>query len=310
MSAPSPPPDNSFAVAQMQQDASDKAAVQAKQDAADAATKLAALRTSSATNATNSTNQYFQNLGLDPTKYSGDIDSQIQAMLSGIDPSDPNPGSTFQGADQTIYNNLTKQFQTKSQNDLNNIYTPSFQSTKLPFSMDQPYVASDIASQRSSADAIIQNMLKRGVLTSTGADAAEANLDSQQPAIQGQVQQLADDVISGGQQKLSDIAGQAKTDAGTLQLGQTFDPTTYTKQTDDAFNQFVNNLGTSIQAKIPGNLFQTNGLAAIGGAAQGAGNTAYDPNAAAGVGVPPPGKGGVDPNALDTNANSTKESIF
>lgn len=309
MSAPSPAPDNSLALEQMKefsaanQTATDKAA------ADKAAADLAALRTSSASSAKNSTNDYFQQLGLDPTKYSGDIDSQIQKILSGISPTDPNPGSSFNNADQNIYQNLTKNYQTREGSALDNVFSPDFQTKALPFAMDQPYVTSIVGDQRSQADNIIQNMLKRGVLTNTGVAGAEADLDRQAPGIKGQVQQLADSTIAGGQQKLQDIANQARTSAGTLKLGQSFDPSQYGSQENDAFTQFINGLSDSIKAKVPGNLFQTNGLAAIGGAAQGAGNTAYDPTAASGVGAPPPGS---VPNTDTTNtdANSNKESIF
>src|SRR3981189_2037086 len=140
MSAPSPPPDNSFAVAQMQQDAADRKNAQDKIDATKAASDLAALRTTSGANARNATSDYFQSVGLDPTKYGGDIDSQIQKIMSAIAPTDPNPGSSFAGADQNIYNNLTKNYQTKNQSGVDQLFSPDFQTKALPFTMDQPYV--------------------------------------------------------------------------------------------------------------------------------------------------------------------------
>lgn len=303
MSAPSPAPDNSLALEQMRENQAAQQKVTDKAAADKAASDLAALRTSSGAGAKSATEQYFQQLGLDPSKYGGDIDAQIQKIMGGISPTDPNPGSSFQNADQNIYNNLTKNYQTKEGGYIDQAYAPNFETSKLPFNLDQPYVASVVGDQRAQADNIIQNMLKRGVLTSTGVAGAESDLDRQAPAIKGQVQQLADSVISGGQSKLKGIADQARQSAGTLKLGQSFDPSTYTTQTDDAFNQFINGLSDSIKAKVPGNLFQTNGLAAIGGAAQGAGNTAYNPSVAAGIAPQ-------DNTNTNTNANSTKESIF
>lgn len=309
MSSSSPPPDNSLAIEQMQEAAAQRQQAQDKADADKAKADLAALRTTSGANATNSTNSYFQQLGLDPTQYSGDIQTQINDIMNGIAPTDPNPGSSFANAGQNIYNNLTKNYQTKEGSSVDQLFSPDFQTKQLPISLDQPYVSSIVGDQRAQADNIIQNMLKRGVLTSTGVAGAEADLDRQAPAIKGQVQQLADSVLAGGQQSLADIANNARQSAGTLKLGQSFDPSFYGGQANDAFTQFINGLSDSIKAKVPGNLFQTNGLAAIGGAAQGAGNTAYNPNAAAGIGVPPAGT--PDPNTgTSTGANSTKESIF
>lgn len=309
MSSPSPAPDNSYAVEQLREKQAADQRAQDKADADAAAAKLAALRSSTADAARNQTQDYLRQQGLDPTQYSGDIDSQINRILTTINPSDPNPGSSFLNADQTIYNNLTKNYQSKNQTALNNVFSPNFETTKLPTTIDQPYVDNIYADQRSQADNIIQNMLKRGVLTSTGVVGAEGDLDRQAPGVKTQLQQLADSVIAGGQSKLKDIANTAQTTAGTLKLGQQFDPTSYSKQTDDAFNNFIANLSTSIKAKVPGNLFQTNGLAAIGGAAQGAGNTAYDPTAAAGSIAGTTGKNANDPTNTSTTPTS-KESIF
>lgn len=309
MSAPSPAPDNSLAVEQMREQQAAQQKIQDTSDANAAAAKLSGLRTSSAANANNQTQDFFKQQGLDPSQYSGDINSQIQRILTGINPADTNPGSSFLNSDQTIYNNLTKNYQNKSQAAVDQLYSPNFETTKLPTSIDQPYVDNIYADQRGQADNIIQNMLKRGVLTNAGAAGASSDLDRQAPGVKTQLQQLADSVIAGGQSKLKGIANTAQTSAGTLKLGQQFDPSSYSKQTDDAFNNFIGNLSNSIKAKVPGNLFQTNGLAAIGGASQGAGNTAYDPTAASGSIAATTGKVATDPTNTSTTP-SQKESIF
>jgi hypothetical protein len=302
MSAPDAPSDNSLAVAQFQAQEAERARQQEKADADAAAQKLADLRNTSKNNALTSTQQYFQNLGLDPSGYQSDIDAQINQILSGINPSDPNPGSYFSTAPQDVYGNLTKQYQTKEGSAIDKLFAPNYASSRITSTMDDPVIADLINSQRSSADAIIQNMLKRGVITDTGRQAAEADLDNQLPGIRTKLNTIGDQVISGGQQKLNDIINQGRTTAGTLKLGQSFDPTTYSTNVDQAFNDFVASLGDQIKSNVSGNLFQTGGLSSVAGAAQGAGNTAYNPKAAAGV---------IDDNTDDnTNTNTQKESIF
>lgn len=304
MSAPDAPVDNSLAVAQFNAQQAEKQRAQDKADADAAAQKLADLRTTSSNNARSATNDYFQNLGLDPTAYSGDIDSRINQILNGIGTSDPNPGSYFSTAPQDIYDALTKNYQTKETSALDKIFDPNFATTKISSTMDDPYLTSILGDQRSSADAIIQNMLKRGVITDTGAAAAENDLNNQASGVKTKLQTIGDQVLAGGQQKLNDIINNARTTAGTLKLGQGFDPSTYSSNVDQAFNDFVSSLGDQIKSNVTGNLFQTNGLSSIAGAAQGAGNTAYNPKAAAGV---------IQDDTTNTNNTTTdpnKESIF
>jgi len=54
------------------------------------------------------------------------------------------------------------------------------------------------------------------------------------------------------------------------------------------YNDFIGRSAIRSRPSWTANLFDTTGLAAFGGAAQGAQNLAYDPNAAAGI---------IDPNA-------------
>lgn len=302
MSAPDAPQDNSLAVAQFNAQQAEEARRREKADADAAAQKLADLRASSSAGARDATSKYFMNLGLDPTNYATDIDAQINAILRGINPSDQNPGTYFSTAPQDIYGDLTKQAQTRAGSTIDKTFTPNYSMSRIASTTDDPYLAEILGEQRSAADQIIQNMLKRGVITDTGAAAAGADLERQAAGARTKLNTIGDQVLSGGRQKIDDIINQARTTAGTLKLGQSFDPSTYTTNVDQAFNDFIGSLGDTLRSNVQGNLFQTNGLASLAGAAQGAGNTKYDPKAAAGV---------LDDEEDDSSTPTpTKESIF
>lgn len=283
MSAPDAPEDNSYAVAQLEAENARKANEQAKLDAEAKKSELAGLRTSSADAARNRTQQYLSSLGLDPSGYSSDIDSEINNILSGISPGDETPGAAFRNAPQDIYGNLNRTFQQRNQNAVDRLFQPNFETGRVQATLDDDILNSILGEQRSSADAIIQNMLKRGVITGTGASGAQADLDRQASGVRTKLNTIGDTVLSGGQQKLRDVANKARTDAGTVKIGQAFDPASYTSDADRVFNDFVASLGDTIRSNVTGDLFKTGGLAAVAGASQGAGNTRYDPKAAAGI---------------------------
>jgi|SRR4051812_3552342 hypothetical protein len=302
MSAPSPPPDNSLAVEQSRQQAAKEA--QAAADAKELAHKqeLSGLRTSARGGATGSVDDYFSSRGIDPTKYGGQIESQLNNIMSGISPTDENPGSAFTGAGQSIYDTLQTGERTKANDALNRTFSPNYEMTRVPFTLDDPYLAGVEGEQYSNADKIIKNMLDRGVLTDSGYGSAQKDLENQRSGVKSRLNEIGTGLLSGEQQKLRDIAGTARQTAGSLQLGQDFDPSSYSSQADQSFNDFLNSLGDNIRAQVPGQLFNTAGLAAIGGAGQGAGNTAYNPQAASGI---------VDTkDDTDTSAGKNPNSIF
>lgn len=312
MSALAPPPDNSLAVEQSQEAAAAKAKSDADAKAATDAANLSALRTSSAGNANKATQDYFGEQGLDPTAYSGDINSHISQLLNGISPTDPNPGSSFATAPQDIFSGLTKSAQNKALQGVNSIFSPDYSTSKVQNSITDPYINDIAGSQRQSADDIINNMLKRGVITGSGKAAAEGELDRQAPSVIDQLKTIGQGTVSSEQSALDNIANKGRQTAQTLNLGQSFDPSTYETQADQQFNDFVNSLGNTIKGKVTGNLFNTTGLAAIAGAGQGAGNTNFDPTAAAGVIGANPDDGSTDattglPTAKQSN---TSQSVF
>ena len=303
MSAPSPPPDNSLAVEQMRQQAAKEA--QDRADAKEAAhkTELAGLRTSARNAATGQANQYFSSRGIDPNKYGGSIEQQLNDILSGISMTDENPGASFKGAGQTIYDTLQGSERAKAMDAMNRSFSPDYEMTRVPFTLDDPYLSGIENEQYADADSIIKNMLDRGVLTTAGYGAAQKDLENQRAGVRSRLNEVGTGLLTGEQQALRDIANRGRQAAGNLQLGADFDPSSYSTQADTSFNDFIGSLGDQIRAALPGKLFNTAGLASIGGAGQGAGNTAYNPQAAQGITE--------DPDASDSSKDTTNpNSIF
>jgi hypothetical protein len=304
MSGSSPPPDNSLAVEQSRQAAQKEA--QAAQDAKDAAHKaeLGTLRGTARTGASGAVNDFFNSQGVDPSKYAGSIESQLNNILNGISPTDENPGAAFSGAPQSVYDNLQTAGRTKATQGVNQFLPAGYEMTRVQSTLDDPYLAGVEGEQYSDADKIIKNMLDRGVLTQSGYGSAQKDLETQRAGVRSRLNEIGTGLLTKEQQALRDIGNSARTTAGSLQLGADFDPNTYSHQADQSFNDFINSLGDSIRAQVPGQLFNTAGLAAIGGAGQGAGNTAYNPSAASGITT--------DDSADDPNKDksSNPNSIF
>jgi hypothetical protein len=169
--------------------------------------------------------------------------------------------------------------------------------------LDDPYLAGVEGEQYADADKIIKNMLDRGVLTSGGYTAAQGDLEKQRAGVKSRLNEIGTGLLTGEQQDLRDISNRARQTASSLQLGSSFDPYSYQAQADTDFNDFISTLGDSIRAQVPGQLFNTAGLAAIGGAGQGLGNTAFNPGAATGTDT-------TDDTDDDKNKSTNANSIF
>lgn len=300
-----PPPDNSLQIEAMREQQQREA--QAAQDAKDAARKaeLAQLRSGAGEAARGTASRYFTEQGLDPNNYASDINDRINEILGSIAPDDPNPGTYFKDIGQSVYDSEESQYRNKNERLLNKLFPTNFETSRISDDLDDPALASILGEQRSSADAIINNMLKRGVITDAGKSAAEADLDRQAFSVQDRLRELGATTLATGRQNLASVANRGKQAAATLSLGQDFDPYSYTSDVDKAFNDFIGNLSGTIRAKVPGQLFNTTSLAAIAGAGQGAQNTPFDPSALAGIISTQQAKKPTDPNALPD-----KENIF
>lgn len=283
MSSPSMPPDHSMEVAQMENQRADKAAADAKQAAIDKKAELLGLRTSAQGAGRQSASDYLTSQGVDASRHSTDIDSTINSILGGISPDDPNPGSFFTDVGKTVQNNIQGGQRAAAGRSLDALFAPDFETRRLPFTVDDPYLTSVEAEQRGSADDIIRRMLDRGVITPTGFSAAEADLDRQGAGVKSRLNEIGTNLIGGGQQSLRDVANRGRQSASNLNVDQPFNAGDFGTEVDRLTSEFLGSLGTNIRSRVTGNLFNTNGLGGIAGAAQGAQNTPFDPAALAGV---------------------------
>lgn len=302
------PPDNSVQVEQMQE-ASAQAA-QERQDKIDAQNKsdLAAARGQAIDSGTSSAKNYFTQQGLDPNDYATQIANEINSLSSGIAPNDPNPGSYFKDAGALAYDAAQTGQRTQYGKAIDKFAPSNFEYTRIPGTEDDPILAAILGEKRNSADAIVQNMLNRGVITQSGYNADEQALDKQSPTVQSQLNEIGSLALENGRSSLRDVANRGRSAASTYTLGTSFDPYSYSSQIDSAFSDFINSLGTNIRGKAAAPLFDTSGLAAIAGAGSGAQNTKFDPNALAGIIA-----GNTDQNTTDSsdpNRQVTGTSVF
>src|SRR5207342_285378 len=72
----------------------------------------------------------------------------------------------------------------------------------LPNSFADPFIESSAAASRSTADEFINNMLKRGTTTATGADAARESLTAQDPGVRSQIQAISNSLLDQERAKL------------------------------------------------------------------------------------------------------------
>lgn len=283
MSAPSPPPDRSVELRQLELQAEERARLRAEAAAEERRRELAALRGSAFEGGRGSAQNYFTLQGLDPNEYASTIENEITRILNSIAPDDPNPGAYFSNVGPQVYDLAETAERGRYGRELDRIFEPNFASQRIPFTLDDPILASIEAEQFQSADDIIKNMLNRGVITNTGYQTARGDLEKQRPGVQARLTEVGTGQLGTGQQRLREVANEGRSTASQLRLGTPFDPYSYSSQADQVFTDFLNNLGANIRAALPGNLFSTSGLATVAGQGQGAQNTVFDPKATAGI---------------------------
>lgn len=195
---------------------------------------------------------------------------QFEALMATLRPPEPTIDPRIQQRED---------LRTGANQQVNATFAPGFESTLIPDTYDDAIASTVYGEQRGKADQYLQNLLKRGVITDAGAAAGSKNLDEQGARVRTQLGDLGKTLLEAQRGKLSGVVGQAREGAANIDIGQTFDPSAFTKLIGDSVSEFNNTFGDSFRAGIPGDLFDTSALSSIAGGAQGAGNNAFDPNA-------------------------------
>lgn len=289
--------------AQQRQDALD---AQARNDAAAATTRTQNItkRGQAVDASKQSANDYLTSLGLDPNQFGGDINNEVNKALSYTADDDPNVGQYLNNLGQTIYDTRTQSARDKAGRDINLAFAPGFETSRIGDNVDSSLLDTIGNESRGKAEDYVTNLTKRGVLTDSGKAAAENDLNSQSSRVRTILNELGRTSVDAGRSQLTDVANRGRTDAASLTLGNTFDPSKYTSEADTDYNNFISNLGDSIRSKVPTTLYDTSNLANIGGGAQGAGNIRFDPKALAGTNV------GQDDTTDPNDPNNQKRITF
>lgn len=277
------PKDNSDKVAAIEANAAREAReAQERKDAqarADFSNRLGAAYTTGL----DSAKQYFASRGLNPDDYIGAITSQANSARASVPTLDEAPGSYFNNLGQMAYDNLKSAKQAQSLRAVNTLFGDNYATNRVTNDLDDATIAAILGEQQNTAEQYVNNLLNRGVITSAGAASALKNVQGQKATANARLDEIGRGILEGGRGKLNTIANEGRSKASSLDLGDIFDPAAYSSRADNEFSTFLQGLGQNLRAAAPSDLFNTSGLAGVAGAAQGAQNTKYDPNALAGI---------------------------
>lgn len=278
-----PPRDNSAAVAQIEADAAREAREAEERRKAEELAAFEQRLGSAHNNAINNAMTYFTGRGVNADDYVDEISQRAASIRSSVPQLDSAPGSYYDNLGQLVYE---AEQDAMRQGHLRNIDTfapANFAVRRIADTSDDAVIDSILEDRQNQAEQYARNLLDRGVITQSGYSAALDDIAGQRAGARSQLAELGLAELETGRGNLRNIASDARSTASNLNLGAQFDPFYYQQQIDQSASDFFSGLGDRIRGAAPKDIFQTSGLAGIAGAAQGAQNTAFNPNAIAGI---------------------------
>ena len=230
-----------------------------------------------------SARNYFSSQGLDPEEYMASISRGADSARTRVPQLDASPGTYFENLGSQIFQQEQDGQRNRALRGIDTFAREGFAQRRIGNDVDDPFLEAILAENRASADDYVRNLLDRGVVTQTGYDAAIQDLEGQRAGANSRLQDIGLSELERGRGQLRDIASTGRSAASQLRLGDVFDPYSYQADIDSTQADFFANLGESLRAVAPKDLFDTSGLAGIAGASQGAQNTAFNPGAIAGI---------------------------
>ena len=279
-----------------QQEKADSDAAVAKKAADDAAAlgKFNTAKGNAYNDALSSITRQFQQQGVDPSQYmASDITPRLTAAQNTIRDLDPNPAAAYApDLGSSIINDITSGKRTTANNQLNNLFSPTYSQSAVPDSLTGQYQDTLLNEQFNPLSDQLLNAQKRGTLTDAGYQAALASLGQKRSTAASTIGNLGSGIISTDRSGIDNYISGARKDASGLSLSSSFDPNVYASGAKGLADTDISNFGGALRNAIGGTQFADLGsLINAGGAVQGATN----PNAA----NPKAGVGGVTPPAED-----------
>lgn len=279
----SAPEDHSAEVARIEQQAAEQQRLREEAQQKQKQTQFDAKLNSAFGTGRTGINRFFTQQGLDPKKYGGSINESLINAKGSVPNLDANPNSYFQNLGQQIYDAEQAGERGRDLRGIDSFAPAGFAKKRIGDTADDDIINAILGEQSQGGEEYIANLLKRGVVTSGGADAARKNLASQRPTAQSRLSTIGTGELERGRGGAENLVNEGRTTASNQRLGDNFNPFEISGDLTSYFGDFFKNLDTNIRGKAPTDLFSTSGLANIAGAAQGAGNTAFNPNAVAGI---------------------------
>jgi hypothetical protein len=218
-------------------------------------------------------NEAFTKYGLDPAKYGTNIEGRIASTIAGI----PN---TQQADFDTYFSGLGDKLLADLENPYRRTATEAFDKRMpkdwVPQTADDAIIDSILGEQRTEADSFLKNMLDRGSITQQGYDAAYGDLDRQAGLGKPRLSEIGSGLINTGEANIDTEQSKLRGAYDTLKFDQPYDVEGDFSNLNKLANDFIGTLGSGIKTNLGGTkLFNTSGLGAIAGAAQGGQNTAF-----------------------------------
>ena len=277
------PPDNSDKVAAIEAQAAREARQAAEAKAAQERADFDQRLTSSYSSGLDSARQYFASRGLNPDDYIGSITNAANRAKGQVPILDSSPGTYFQDLGAQVWGQERDNLRAQQLRAINSMFGNNYAETRVSNDLDDATINGILGECQSEAERYVQNLVDRGVITGSGAAAALKNVQGQKATANARLDEIGRGLLEGGRTNLNKIINDGRSSASALDLGDSFDPYSYQGRADNEFTDFISGLGDRLRAASPTDLFSTSGLAGVAGAAQGAQNTKFDPNALAGI---------------------------
>lgn len=229
-------------------------------------------------NVRNNARSTIANRGLNYDDYASTVEAAIAGANQKIGADDPNPGQYFN--DNIIDSALGKlrdDRRASYTNQVNNRFAPGFEQNYFADTSDDQYIDAVMGQQRNDAINYVNRARDRGQLDNTGFASAMNRIGEMERTGRSTAQSLGNAVLQGNRTRLADVANTARTQAGSYELGQSFDPNVY----DTRFNTALEGMTSSLEGDVRGALegqkfFDVGDLILRAGAAQGSTNPAAE----------------------------------